>query len=99
MDKIQFFSQIQANQQFVVIYPAVLLLSIDDLHKVGLERGASNKEAVNVTRLRQLLAVARRDGASVNDAQGVGHLGGDLFLEPLAQLGVNLLSLLTINPI
>lgn len=102
MDKIQFFSQIQANQQVCqtkYIYPAVLLLSVDDLHKVGFKRGASNKEAVNVSRLSQLLAVAGRDGASVNDAQGVRHLGGDLLLQPLAQFSVHFLSLLMINQI
>lgn len=45
------------------------LVAVDDIHKLGLQARAANKEAVNVRLLGQLLAVLGRDTAAVQDAR------------------------------
>ena len=69
-------------------------LGVDDGEELGLEGGASDEEAVNVLLLGQLLAVGAGDRATVDDAGGLGHGGGDILDEPLPQGGVDLLGLL-----
>ena len=59
-----------------------------------LQAGTANKEAVNVGLLGELAAVLLADGATVDDADLVGGLGGDGLAEPLADGGVDLLGLL-----
>jgi len=65
----------------------------DDVGELGLERGAADEEAVDVGALGQLAAVLGVDGAAVLDAGLVGDLLAHALLEPLSQLGVDLLGL------
>jgi hypothetical protein len=69
------------------------LVGIDDVHKRGLQAGTSHKEAVDIRLLRQLIAVLLRHAAAVQDARLVRRLARDLFLEPVAERGVDFLSL------
>jgi len=70
------------------------LVAVDDVHKLGLQAGAANKEAVNVGLSSQLPAVLGRDTAAIQDARLVRGLGRNLLLEPLADGCVDFLCLL-----
>lgn len=70
------------------------LVGIDDVHKRGLQAGATNKEAVNVSLLGQLVAVLLRHAAAVEDTGLLRSLRRDLLLDPLAERLVDFLCLL-----
>mmetsp|Transcript_21021 Transcript_21021/g.48024 ORF Transcript_21021/g.48024 Transcript_21021/m.48024 type:complete len:324 (-) Transcript_21021:122-1093(-) len=61
---------------------------------IALERCAANQEAVDVWLLAELRTVFVIHGATVLDAHGVAHLLGDVVLEPLPEVGVNLFGLI-----
>jgi len=66
---------------------------IDDLDEVWLETGSAHQEPVDVWLGTEFGGCAGGDTASVNDS-GVGrHLGGDVVLEPLAEVVVDFLGL------
>jgi hypothetical protein len=60
-----------------------------------LQAGTANKETVNIGLGSELTAVLLADGATVDDANVVSSLSGDGLAEPLADSGVDLLSLLS----
>jgi hypothetical protein len=60
-----------------------------------LQAGTANKETVNVGLGSELTAVLLADGATVDDANVVSSLSRDGLTEPLADSGVDLLSLLS----
>lgn len=66
---------------------------INNVNKLGLQRSTSDKESINVGLLGEFLAVLGVDGSTVENAGFVCCLGGDLFLEPLAEVGVDFLGL------
>jgi hypothetical protein len=70
-------------------------LGVDDVDEGRLQAGTTDEETVNVGLLGKLLAVLLADASAVQDTGLLGGLGGDLLLEPLADSGVNLLSLLS----
>lgn len=59
-----------------------------------LQAGTANKEPVNIGLSGKLAAVLLADGATVDDTDVVGSLGGDGLAEPLADSGVDILGLL-----
>lgn len=59
-----------------------------------LQAGTANKEAVDIGLGSELTAVLLTDGATVDDTDIISSLGGDGLTEPLANSGVDLLSLL-----
>ena len=69
-------------------------VGIDDVDKRRLQRSTANKEAVDIGLLGKLAAVLLVDAAAVQDAGLLRSLGRDLLLQPLADGGVDLLSLL-----
>jgi hypothetical protein len=60
-----------------------------------LQAGTANEEAVNIGLGSELAAVLLADGATVDDTDGVLSLLRDGSTEPLADLGVDLLGLLS----
>ena len=66
---------------------------VDDVDELGLERGAAHEEAVNVGLRGQLLGVAARHAAAVDDARRGARRRRDVAVQPAAQLGVHLLRL------
>ncbi len=71
----------------------VLLLGVDDLDELGLQRSASDEESVDVGALGQFLAVGGSDGPAVLDASLVGYVFAHVLPQPIAELSVNLLGL------
>lgn len=70
-------------------------VGVDDVDESRLQAGTANEETVDVGLLGQLGGVLLRHTSTVEDTGLVGGLGGDLLLEPLADGGVDLLSLLS----
>ena len=68
-------------------------LGVDDIDELGLERRATDEEAVDVGTLRELLAVGSVDGATVDDAGGFRDCGGHGLREERTDIDVRLLSL------
>ena len=69
-------------------------VGVDDVDERRLQRSTANKETVNIGLLSKLAAVLLVDTAAVQDTGLLRSLGRDLLLEPLADGGVDLLSLL-----
>jgi hypothetical protein len=69
-------------------------VGVDDVDERRLQRSTTDKETVNVGLLGKLAAVLLVDAAAVQDAGLLRSLGRDLLLHPLADGGVDLLSLL-----
>ena len=69
-------------------------VGVDDVRELGLERGAADKETIDVRLRRQHLGVGCRDGATIDDAGRGGDCRRDVVVQPVAQLGVHLLCLL-----
>lgn len=59
-----------------------------------LQAGTANQETVNIGLSSELTAVLLADGATVDDANVLLGLGGDGLAEPVADSGVDFLSLL-----
>lgn len=70
-----------------------LLLSVDDLNKFGLQRGAADEESIDVGLRSEFAAVGGGDRASVLDSQRGRNFSRDVVDEPLPQGGVNFLCL------
>jgi hypothetical protein len=70
------------------------LVGVDDVYKRGLQASTSDKEAIDIRLLSQLIAVLLRHTAAIQDARLVRRLARDLFLEPLAERGMDFLGLL-----
>jgi hypothetical protein len=70
------------------------LVAVNDVDKRGLQTSTADKETIDISLLRQLLAVLLRNTAAVQDARLLGSLVRDFLLEPLAQGLVNFLCLL-----
>jgi hypothetical protein len=70
------------------------LLAVDDVDECRLQASTADKEAVDVSLLRQFLAVLLRNTAAVQDARLLGSLVRDFLLEPLAEGLVDFLCLL-----
>lgn len=60
----------------------------------GLQAGTANQETVNIGLSSEFTAVLLADGATVDNANVLLGLRGDV-TEPVADVGVNLLSLLS----
>lgn len=69
-------------------------VGVDDVDERRLQRSAADKETVDIGLLGKLAAVLLVDAAAVQDAGLLRSLGRDLLLQPLADGGVDLLSLL-----
>lgn len=72
-----------------------LLPGVDDVNKGRLQAGTADEEAINVGLLAQLLAVLLANTTTIQDAGLICSLVIDSLLEPLADSGVDLLSLLS----
>lgn len=70
---------------------------IDVCHELTgrLQAGTANQETVNVGLSSELAAVLLADGTTVDDTNGLLGVGRDGLAEPLADSGVDLLSLLS----
>lgn len=68
---------------------------VDDVDEGRLQAGTANQETVNIGLGSELTAVLLADRATVNDANALLSVGGDSLAEPLADSGVDLLSLLS----
>jgi hypothetical protein len=71
-----------------------LQTGVDNVDEGRLQAGTANQETVDIGLLGQLAAVLLADGATVDDADVLRGLGGDVVAEPLADGGVDLLGLL-----
>ena len=56
--------------------------SLNDGTELGLERGTSNEEAIDVWLGDQLTAVTGVGGATVLDSRSSGHIGADVLGQP-----------------
>lgn len=70
-------------------------VGIDNVDERRLQRGTTDEETVNVGLLGEVAAVLLVDTAAVQDTGLLSSLGRDLLLQPLADSGVDLLSLLS----
>jgi hypothetical protein len=70
-------------------------VAVDDVDERRLQGSTTDEETVNVGLLSKLAAVLLGDTAAVQDTGLLGSLRRDLLLEPLADGGVDLLSLLS----
>ena len=70
-------------------------VGVDNVDERRLQRGTTDEETVNVGLLGEVAAVLLVDTAAVQDTGLLSSLGRDLLLQPLADSGVDLLSLLS----
>ena len=70
-------------------------VGVDNVDERRLQRGTTDEETVNVGLLGEVAAVLLVDTAAVQDTGLLSSLGRDLLLQPLADGGVDLLSLLS----
>ena len=65
--------------------------SVDNVEKVCLERGTSDQPTVNIGLLQQINGICSLHGPTVLDADCVGNFGGNIFLDPLSDIGMGFL--------
>lgn len=70
----------------------VVVAGLDDLVESGLERSTTDKESIDVLLLNEIGSVSIADRATVKDPDRLRCLLGDVSKEPLADLGMSLLS-------
>ena len=70
----------------------MLAHGLDDGAELGLKRGASDEESIDVLLADKVSAVAGVGGATVLDPSGSGNLSGDVLAQPGANVGVGILS-------
>mmetsp|Transcript_22373 Transcript_22373/g.43855 ORF Transcript_22373/g.43855 Transcript_22373/m.43855 type:complete len:276 (+) Transcript_22373:365-1192(+) len=88
------FNLEKTHKRYLRMAKGLVGRGLADLDELGLERGTTNEEAVNVLLLDELVAVLFSDGATVEDTGLSSNLLRDVLLEPVAELGVDLLGLL-----
>lgn len=71
-----------------------LQTGVDNFDEGRLQAGTANQKTVHIGLLGEVAAVLLADGATVDDADVLRGLSGDVVAEPLADSGVDLLGLL-----